>query len=529
MDPKDVEKLARSLVADDVAAGRSAKRRPVEQISFQPVKATRAQKRIIRQARAEASRPVEQENPNDAEDVTIMGLMERLFRGHLPRLRLPRHVGTGWEFASTNPFASADVPDIEGPVIGLEQLSGGRPFRFNPFTMYLAKLFASQSVLVKGGIGGGKSFFVKRVVYLLTSFDPLLRAINTSDLKGEHGVVALALGGQVFKIGHFGSGVRINPLDAGPQHSDESDHEYAERVLASRLALLEQIASLASPIPLLPADRAMLAWALEDCTERSTSVPTLPKVVDALKTKRLLEAREGSFTREEARQLIFRFDPFFNGPLLGLFDGESTISLDPDCPYTVFDTFAMEKRGDLALSITQAITNAWVMNTISDKNSGRRYLLLREEGWRDMKTVQGLEAHELQLKLSREYGISMWMIVHEGGDFESIGDVGSKERSMAEKIARQYAQQVIFPQTEETLESEYESKRITARERDLISGFAGADARLCLLKTGRRHYVIDTSSTSSDWELELFETDRAIKSRREDHIPDRFDRVEADA
>lgn len=35
------------------------------------------------------------------------------------------------------------------------------------------------------------------------------------DVKGDHGVVAEALGGQVFKADSFGTDVRLNPLQAG--------------------------------------------------------------------------------------------------------------------------------------------------------------------------------------------------------------------------------------------------------------------------------------------------------------------------
>ena len=70
-----------------------------------------------------------------------------------------------------------------------------------------------------------------------------------------------------------------------------------------------------------------------------------------------------------------------------------------------------------------------------------------------MKTKQALEAHQEQLKLSGEYGIAMVLIVHEGGDFDSVGPEGSEERELAKSLLRGYANRVCFWQPQSTLQN----------------------------------------------------------------------------
>ncbi|MBL3685667.1 hypothetical protein D3248_01675 [Leucobacter zeae] len=225
----------------------------------------------------------------------------------------------------------------------------------------------------------------------------------------------------------------------------------------------------------------------------------------------LSQARDGRFDVSQARELVYLFDPMINGNLSGMFEDEGSIRFNPTSPYTVFDTYAMEKRGDLALAITQTITNSWVQNTVSNKSAGRRYMVIREEGWRDMKTLQALEAHELQLKLSGEFGITMVMIVHEDGDFDTGGE---QERQLAQKLLRGYANTITFYQNQNTLKRAVATGTMTQGEADVVRGF---DRGEFLLKAGERSYVINSRPTSTEWERSLFDTDNAMRHRDEEH------------
>ncbi len=481
-------------------------------VTFDTGSLSRAERRMVKKVLEGKMREAEQEAPV-IEDTTVATWPEKLLAKIASgKLSMPPHVGTGWEFASASPFAAADIPQIPGPVIGIEQLSGGVPFMFQPWNMYLEGVISSPNLLVKGSLRRGKSFIIKRLVTLLSLFG--IYAINTSDIKGEHGPVAEAIGGRCYKVGSFGSNVRLNPLEAHERHHGESIDEHRSRLLATRQNVLIQIANLLAEgdHPITAAEKTILNWALDEVIRETNDHPTIRKVVEKINSEALLSARDGRFTREMANRLIFLFDELLYGGLAGMFEDEGNVKFDPESPYTVFDTYAMEKRGDLALAITQTITNSWVQATISNKGSGRRYAVIREEGWRDMKTKAALEAHELQQKLSGEYGIMMIMIVHEDGDFDT-GD--SEMQHLAQKIMRGYANQIVFAQDEAVLRNSVESGTLTRGEANLISGFSRGEF---LLKTAGRSYHIDGKPTATEWEKTLFDTDRQNRVREEEHL-----------
>lgn len=424
-------------------------------------------------------------------------------------IRRPWHRATGHQLAAANTFSAADIHDVAGPIIGID-MNSGRPFTFDPWELYRRGILSSPNLLIQGSLRQGKSFFIKRLVASLVEFGRF--AINTSDSKGEHGVVAEALGGHVFKMGVFGSDIRLNPLEAPERRAGELDRDYTARVRAARVSVLQQIASLLTPgeRPLIAREMTILEWALEEVVAESGDRPTVRAVWEKLASPALLTAQDGYFDRGDANDLRDGLRRLVHGDLGGMFDTDSSIELDPDSPYTVIDTFAIGQRGDQALAVTQAVTNAWVMNTISNKDAGRQYFLIREEGWADMRTLPALEAQLRQLKLSGEYGVAMVLIVHEGGDFDAVGAEGSKERELAKSLLRGYANRISFWQNAETLQDAIGRQMFTPAEAAAI-GTLSRGKYLVKMKAGS--YVVDGNPTATGWEKALFDTDKQMRER----------------
>lgn len=477
-------------------------------LAFIPAGLNRKQVRELRQELKSEFRSLEVAAQEEIADLPGLGLLDLPHGLWLPKVKPIPHRMTGWEFAGANPFAMADIHDIVGPVIGMERTSGGMPLTFDPWTMYNLGLVSSPNLLVQGALRRGKSFSVKRLVTLMALFGRY--SINTSDVKGEHGVVAEAIGGEVFKVGTFGNPVRLNALEAGERHFGETEEAHQVRILTNRQLVLQQIASLLlEDEPALNArEKGVMNWALGEVIRETNDHPTIRKVVAKIASDDLLKARNGRYERGDGQRLLDIFDLLIHGDLRGMFDDESSVKLNPESRYTVIDTFAMATRGDLALAITQTISNAWVSNTISNKSSGRKYLLVREEGWRDMNSLASLEAHRLQLKLSGEFGITMIMIVHEDGDFAAVGPAGSKEREIAEQLLRGYANVWSFRQPKKALLRAVESGSFTEGEAAQISKLRRGEF---LFKTDENSYLVDATATATDWERELFNTDRAMR------------------
>ncbi len=435
------------------------------------------------------------------------------------KVRRPYHRATGYQVASANPFAAADLYDPAGPIIGINMLSGAA-FTFDPWLLYLIGLVTSPNLLIQGTLRQGKSFFIKRLVALLSVFGRY--AINTSDSKGEHGNTALALGGVVIKLGVFGSPIRINPLERPEQRRGEHVEAYRLRVRAARSAVMQQICGLLNPGErnVTAREIAILDWAISDTVQATGDRPTIRLVWERITSPAYLtEAAAREWKGDDREDLVDGLRRLTEGDLAGMFDTESTVKLDPESPYTVIDTSAIAERGGNALAVTQAVTNAWVHHTISNKDSGRQYFLIREEGWRDMKTVAALEAHQEQLKLSGEYGIVMVLIVHEDGDFDSVGAEGSKERELARSLLRGYANRITFNLPAQTLRNAVETDTFTEAEAAAIASLKRGQF---LVKIKAGSFVVDGTPTTTDWERAMFDTDRQMRgdgadSNNEDH------------
>ncbi|MFD5600795.1 hypothetical protein ACFWHR_12165 [Leucobacter sp. NPDC058333] len=470
----------------------------------------RRQRRALQKMYASAVRDDEVADDEKVEKLPIQSPLQ--FQGGFWTIPISRpwHRATGHQLAAANTFAAADVHDVAGPIIGVD-MNSGKPFTFDPWELYRRGLASAPNILIQGSLRQGKSFSIKRLVTLLVEFGRF--AINTSDSKGEHGAVAEALGGNVFKMGVFGSEIRLNALEAPERQHDELLVNYEARVRASRISVLQQIAGLLTPgeRPLIAREMTILEWALEEVVAESGNRPTLRAVWEKISSRELLTAQDGYFDRRDADDLRDGLRRLVHGDLGGMFDTDSSIELNPDSPYTVIDTFAIGQRGEQALSVTQAVTNAWVLNTISNKNAGRQYLLIREEGWADMRTKAALEAHRKQLKLSGEYGVAMILIVHEGGDFDAVGAEGSQERELAKTLLRGYANRISFWQNEETLDDAIERKMFTRAEAAAI-GTLSRGQFLVKMKSGS--YAVDGNPTSTEWEKELFDTDRQMRDRK---------------
>lgn len=487
-------------------------------LTLEGTQLTRKERRELRRTYQDALKPEQVERERGANDLPTMGLKVPAGFWSFP-VRRPHHRATGFQLAAANVFSAADIYDAAGPIMGIEKLSGGRAFTFDPWELYLQGLVTSPNLLIQGSLRQGKSYFIKRLVSTLVEFGRL--AINTSDSKGEHGALAEAIGGTVHRMGVFGDQVRVNPLAAGERRYREgadggrileSEIEYDARVKAARVSVMQQIAGLLNEGERAVSAResTILDWAIDEVVKETNNRPTIRAVWEKIASPELLTAQNGYFERSDARSLQDGIRRLVHGDLGGMFDTDSSVKLDPDSPYTVIDTFAISQRGSQALAVTQAVTNAWVQNTISNKSAGRRYFLIREEGWRDMKSVQALEAHQEQLKLSGEYGIAMVLIVHEDGDFDSVGSEGSKERDLAKSLLRGYANKISFYQPATTLKESVRTGALTEAEAYAVGTLKRGEF---VVKLRDRSYVVNGNPVSTKWERDLFDTDKQMRAK----------------
>ncbi|MBS3177208.1 MULTISPECIES: hypothetical protein [unclassified Pseudoclavibacter] len=430
------------------------------------------------------------------------------FRSTL-RIKPPSHRLTSEEVAAFWPYLTGQPWPAIGPAMGID-LETEQLWCFDPWEAYNRALIPSTGVLIMGGYRKGKSWFLKRFIVLLVLFGR--QAINTSDSKGEHVRVAHAVGGTVIQVGVPGSRLRINALDGGHRPRGWDADQWADAVRTRRSLVLQQIVTILNSglRAMTSHERNVLDVALANVVSATGDRPTIRLVwleLAAIARGDVLDEEMGDM-REAGRELWATLRRLTVGNLSGMFEDESTVEFDVDSPYTVFDTEAMAIRGEDALAIAQAVTQAWVMSVLSDKKSGRKFVVAREEGWRDMNSVTALEAQRAQQKLAGELGIVQLLVVHEGGDFDAVGPAGSKERELAQQLAKGFAVKISFAQEIGQLAASAASVGLTREQSDLI---ADLEVGECVVAIGSTSIVLNTTELTTDWERTYFDTSGSMR------------------
>ena len=413
----------------------------------------------------------------------------------LHRLRVPPHRATSQVLAGAYPFLAEAGLGSEGTFVGQDAWSGGA-FCFDPWVLYRSGVLTNPNCLLAGVVGKGKSCLAKSLAVRSIAFGR--RVYVPGDPKGEWSAVAHAVGGATISLGP-GSGNRLNPLDAGPRPTHTPAHEWQALVTGRRRALLGSLSESALGRPMTAVEHTALDLALR-ATVTTTSVPTLPAVVDALFTPRLSET---GISRDDllvhGRDLGHALRRMVAGDLAGLFDGPSTVAFDPSLPMVSLDLSRIQ-GSDQLLAMVMTCASAWIEAALSDPDGGQRWVVY-DEAWRLMRQPALLARMQAQWKLARGLGIANLLIVHRLSDLDAVGDVGSEARSLATGLLADCSTKIIYQQ--ETSETGHAARvlGLSGAERTQLPDLRQGEG---LWRVGQRAFVVRHLLT--DDELALFDT-----------------------
>lgn len=416
------------------------------------------------------------------------------------------HASPSMLLAAASPFVTDAGLGTAGPLVGLDWASDA-PFHFSPWDLYLEGKAQSTNLLIIGGIGAGKSGTCKLMV--LRSLAYGIQAVIPNDIKGEWLQVAERSGGQVITLG-AGGAERINPLDSQPQRDGSTAAEHARLTLARRQATLVSFANaLMSGRQLTPSEIYLLNVALERAIAETGDRPTIRHLYGILRDPSKLPAEYQRRFQEDGKELVPIFDRLVHGDLSGLFEDDSTVKFDHNAPIVVVNTSHLQTHSEDAFRLAQIATTNWVQAVISNKTSGRRRFIIREEGWSDMRSIQALRVFQTWMKLSRDFGISNVVILHKVSDFDAVGPEGSEERATAMSILRDIENRFVFRQ------APGERRRLVTDlgfSPELAEGTMGLGKGVFLAQIGA-HRLLQVNSfvtTDKQWELPLVLTDAAM-------------------
>lgn len=370
------------------------------------------------------------------------------------RFNVPSHRATTAIVSRAYPFLAEGGLGADGTYIGIDVHAGGA-FVYDPWVLYQAGVLTNPNALIAGVVGSGKSSLAKALACRGIAFGR--RVYVPTDPKGEWTAVARLVGGNAITLGP-GLSHRLNPLDPGPRPvtlGADREVEWTQTVAARRRSLVGALAESVLDRPLAPLEHTALDVALRVAGEGDASLdrqrtPVLPDVVEALfhpgergaLTAGMSEADLAGYGLEVAHALR----RLVAGDLAGMFDGPSTVTVDPDAPMVTVDLSALEHSAPpAAMRVALTCASTWMESAIADPDGGRRWIIY-DEAWRILSDPALLARMQAQWKLSRAWGIANLMVIHRLSDLEAAGAAGSKGRALAEGLLADCSTRIIYRQ-----------------------------------------------------------------------------------
>lgn len=387
---------------------------------------------------------------------------------------VPTHHATTAVISRAYPFLAEGGLGARGTYIGVDVHAGGA-FVYDPWVLYADGVLTNPNALIAGVVGSGKSSLAKSLACRSIAFGR--RVYVPTDPKGEWTAVARLVGGNAITLGP-GLDHRLNPLDPGPRPSSmgaEHEREWQATIVARRRALVGALLESVLDRPLGPLEHTALDIALAtaiDESQRTRGVPILPDVVDALLAPDAGASAAAGVTVSQAvdygldaahglRRLVA-------GDLAGMFDGPSTVTVDPSAPMVTVDLSALEHSAPpAAMRVALTCASTWMESAIADPDGGKRWIIY-DEAWRILSDPALLARMQAQWKLSRAWGIANLMVIHRLSDLDAAGSEGSKGRALAEGLLADCSTRIIYRQESDQSDSTASLLGLTDVEREAL-------------------------------------------------------------
>ena len=187
------------------------------------------------------------------------------------------------------------------------------------------------------------------------------------------------------------------------------------------------------------------------------------------------------------------------GRLAGMFDGQSTISLDArggviDLSATYSDT--------AALPPIMAATMSWL--TAGMAGGGGRSFLVVDEAWAVLST--GIDFLRSTAKLARSLGVSLILMMHRMSDLASAGDDSSAISKKAQGLFQDVESVFAFGQGANEAGALAAALELSDREAELLTQLGRGR---CLAVVGNHHTLVDVVLTER--EKQITDTDAAMR------------------
>ena len=294
-----------------------------------------------------------------------------------------------------------------------------------------------------GEPGFAKSSLVKCYCYWQHALYGPTRWLTICDPKGEYTTLAHRIGMSVVRLTPGGT-TRINPL----HHLATTTAGDPVGELDAHAALVYGLTATQLARPLTPLERKLLRDTVAHLAHGRLDQPTLVDVLHVLTnppdTLADATARTVDEVRRDGEQVRFALDELHTGPLRGMFDGPSDVTVDWDGPGLVIDLSGVigDKR---ARSLVMVAALAW-SRTQQHRLTGRQRVNVNDESYYLYGNPETVEFAQERRKLGRSYGEANIDICHRPSDLGAQADDGTATAKIAQGLLADTATTITFRQ-----------------------------------------------------------------------------------
>lgn len=440
------------------------------------------------------------------------GAMRPMSGRMLRRLALPVHRADTSSLPLIYPWMADAGVGAKGQFVGHNILGGGS-FSYDPWDWYNAGLITNPNGITFGEIGSAKSSEMKTRVARAIEFG---RGAFITDPKSEYSELSHWLGYEPIFLGP-GETARLNPFDPGPGDPDPV------AVQDRQLQMLQALAAGVLRRELTEAEHTMCMIAIAELTgghlERVRGddgaelvaprpgdrlrTPVMPEVVEVMQHPSDASIAELPLTKEELRRgtadLVMACQRMIKGDLAGMFDEATNIDIDPRGRYLCVNLSAVLAKRRAALPLVRICASAWQHAAISGHRMYRYNI--SDEAWADM-TIGTLRWHQAMFKLSRQWLISNWLVMHKPADLLTAGDEGSERDRLAMSLIADAGTVVFYRQKPQQLPLCHDYFGVTPSEAEYLTKLRRGRALWKVLgEKGDRSFLVQHVRSSAEKEF----------------------------
>jgi type IV secretory pathway VirB4 component len=211
---------------------------------------------------------------------------------------------------------------------------------------------------------------------------------------------------------------------------------------------------------------------------------------------------------EASRDVALVLHRMCAGDLAGMFDGPTTLDLDPGSPLVVLDLSEVYRQHREALPLVMTCATAWLQATIARADAARRYVVV-DEAWALLADVSTARWLQQSYKLARAHGVANIAVLHRFSDLTAAGSAGSETVSLAHGLLADAGTRVVYAQPHSELADTEAVLGLTGTEVELLPHLPQGTG---LWRIGPRSFVVE--HRRSDAEIRMTDTDARMTGRR---------------